>query len=144
MERCKVQYAARSSGAERYRRKTGLPALDPQKRANQPQCNFVAPQQSGPAWRPGTSLQARRCHASRQTQQGCLMSSNDAHVKAPPTQSDRETRFRDRDETPVVLDEVDARQGVTGHNVRYVLGFGLAAVIIAFAVILYFDFLHFH
>jgi hypothetical protein len=28
-----------------------------------------------------------------------------------------------------------ARQGVTGHHVRYVLGFGLAAVVIAFAVI---------
>jgi len=27
------------------------------------------------------------------------------------------------------------RQGVTGHNVRYVLGFGLAAVVIAFLVI---------
>jgi hypothetical protein len=39
-----------------------------------------------------------------------------------------------------VLDEVDARQGVTGHNVRYVLLFGLVAVIIAFAAILAFDF----
>jgi len=28
-----------------------------------------------------------------------------------------------------------ARQGVTGHNVRYVLGLGLAAVIVAFAVL---------
>jgi hypothetical protein len=28
-----------------------------------------------------------------------------------------------------------ARQGVTGHNVRYVLGFGLAAVIAAFIVV---------
>jgi hypothetical protein len=34
-----------------------------------------------------------------------------------------------------VLDKTEARQGVTGHNVRYVLGFGLAAVIIAFAAI---------
>jgi hypothetical protein len=34
-----------------------------------------------------------------------------------------------------VLNKTEARQGVTGHNVRYVLGFGLAAVIIAFAVI---------
>jgi hypothetical protein len=31
-------------------------------------------------------------------------------------------------------------RGVTGHNVRYVLGFGLAAVIIAFAIILIFNF----
>jgi hypothetical protein len=28
-----------------------------------------------------------------------------------------------------------ARQGVTGHNVRYVLGFGLAGVIIAFVIV---------
>jgi hypothetical protein len=33
-----------------------------------------------------------------------------------------------------------ARQGVTGHNVRYVLGIGIAAAIVAFAAlyILYF------
>jgi hypothetical protein len=34
-----------------------------------------------------------------------------------------------------VLDTDDARQGVTGHNVRYVLGFGLAGVIISFMVV---------
>jgi hypothetical protein len=34
-----------------------------------------------------------------------------------------------------VLSETEARQGVTGHNVRYVLGFGLAAVIIAFVIL---------
>jgi hypothetical protein len=34
-----------------------------------------------------------------------------------------------------VVSKTEARQGVTGHNVRYVLGFGLAAVIIAFAAI---------
>jgi len=28
-----------------------------------------------------------------------------------------------------------ARQGVTGHNVRYVLGFGLAAIIVAFIIV---------
>jgi hypothetical protein len=28
-----------------------------------------------------------------------------------------------------------ARQGVTGHNVRYVLGFGMAAVVVAFIVV---------
>lgn len=28
-----------------------------------------------------------------------------------------------------------ARQGVTGHNVRYVLGFGMAAVVVAFVVV---------
>jgi hypothetical protein len=32
------------------------------------------------------------------------------------------------------------RQGVTGHNVRYMLGWGLAGIIVAFAII-YFIFL---
>ena len=34
-----------------------------------------------------------------------------------------------------VVPTTKARQGVTGNNVRYVLGFGLAAVIIAFAIV---------
>jgi hypothetical protein len=38
-----------------------------------------------------------------------------------------------------VLDKVDARQGVTGHNVRFVLLYGLIAVVAAFAAILAFD-----
>jgi hypothetical protein len=38
-------------------------------------------------------------------------------------------------ERPVVETEVEARQGVTGHNVRYVLAYGLAGVVIAFIVI---------
>ena len=38
-------------------------------------------------------------------------------------------------ERRTVLSKVEARQGVTGQNVRYVLWFGLGGVIIAFAVI---------
>jgi hypothetical protein len=34
-----------------------------------------------------------------------------------------------------VVSTREARQGVTGHNVRYVLGFSLVALIIAFGVI---------
>ena len=34
-----------------------------------------------------------------------------------------------------VVSTEQARQGVTGHNVRYVLGIGMAAVIVAFAVL---------
>jgi hypothetical protein len=30
---------------------------------------------------------------------------------------------------------VRARQGVVGHNVRYVLGFGLVAVVVAFLIV---------
>lgn len=32
----------------------------------------------------------------------------------------------------------EARAGVTGHNVRYVLGFGLAGIIVAFVALLLF------
>jgi hypothetical protein len=39
-----------------------------------------------------------------------------------------------------VLPKEDARQGVTGQNVRYVLSAGLAAVIVAFAAIYIFYF----
>jgi hypothetical protein len=34
-----------------------------------------------------------------------------------------------------VLPTRNARQAVTGHNVRYVLGFSLAAIIVAFVII---------
>lgn len=39
-----------------------------------------------------------------------------------------------------VLPAQQARQGVTGHNVRYVLGFGLAGLIILFVIIWLFYF----
>jgi hypothetical protein len=39
-----------------------------------------------------------------------------------------------REQRPV-LSKTEARQGVTGQNVRYVLWFGLGGVIAAFAVI---------
>jgi hypothetical protein len=40
---------------------------------------------------------------------------------------------------PAIKNTIRARGGVTGHNVRYVLAFGLAGTIIAFIVIaLYF------
>jgi hypothetical protein len=39
----------------------------------------------------------------------------------------------------VVETATEARQGVTGHNVRYVLLFGILGVVIAFAII-YFAF----
>jgi hypothetical protein len=38
-------------------------------------------------------------------------------------------------EPRTVVATEQARQGVTGHNVRYVLGLGLAAVIVAFVVL---------
>jgi hypothetical protein len=39
------------------------------------------------------------------------------------------------DKSPAVVANIRERQGATGHNVRYVLFFGIAAVVIAFAVI---------
>jgi hypothetical protein len=38
-------------------------------------------------------------------------------------------------ENRTIVPAQQARQGVTGHYVRYVLGFGLAAVIVALAVV---------
>jgi hypothetical protein len=37
--------------------------------------------------------------------------------------------------TPQTETATEARQGVTGHNVRYVLFFSIAAVVVAFALI---------
>jgi hypothetical protein len=47
---------------------------------------------------------------------------------------------QDAPEQRPVLSKVEARQGVTGQNVRYVLWFGLAAVIVTFAAIYLFYF----
>jgi hypothetical protein len=48
---------------------------------------------------------------------------------------------KNEDDVPVVISGDKARGGVTGHHVRYVLAFGLAASIIAFVVIgLYFGY----
>jgi hypothetical protein len=41
----------------------------------------------------------------------------------------------DESPVPTVLPADRARQGVTGHNVRYVLGIGLAGAVIGLAVI---------
>lgn len=48
---------------------------------------------------------------------------------------------QNEDDVPVVLSGDRARAGVTGHHVRYVLAFGLAGSILAFAAIgLYFGY----
>jgi len=60
-----------------------------------------------------------------------IMSSQDNGGDSPrrPEWSEQQTPH-----TPVVPAQ-NARQGTTGHNVRYVLGFGLATVVIVFAAI---------
>jgi hypothetical protein len=72
------------------------------------------------------------------------MTSHDAPVRTPAPPDGRRERFewsgeRRFEAAGPILDKVDARQGVTGHNVRYVLLFGVVAVIVAFAAILAFD-----
>jgi Hypoxia induced protein conserved region len=43
-------------------------------------------------------------------------------------------------DVPIIFAD-DARAGVTGHHVRYVLGFGLAGIVIAFVILgLYFSY----
>jgi hypothetical protein len=71
------------------------------------------------------------------------MSFNEAPVRTSPPARGNEDRLRayPDGETPVVLDKVRARQGVTGNNVRYVLGLSLAAAVIALAMILVFSFM---
>jgi hypothetical protein len=48
---------------------------------------------------------------------------------------DRPVSEQHQSEQRTVVPTQEARQGVTGHNVRYVLGISMAAVIVAFAVL---------
>ena len=50
----------------------------------------------------------------------------------PPASQRADSYDPDR---PIVESTTEARQGVTGHNVRYVLMISLSAVILAFALI---------
>lgn len=43
--------------------------------------------------------------------------------------------MRDYEHHTIILSDDEARSGVTGHNVRYVLGFGLAGIVAAFAIL---------
>ncbi len=63
------------------------------------------------------------------------MNTDTSSSPAPTPAHDRQ---RPEEKRRVEISRTEARAGVTGHNVRYVLGFGLAAVVIAFAVILYY------
>jgi hypothetical protein len=53
----------------------------------------------------------------------------------------RNTVAGDTREKPVIRNPVEARAGVTGHNVRYVLAWGTAGVAIAFVIIYFIYFL---
>jgi hypothetical protein len=55
---------------------------------------------------------------------------NTETTMSAPSESDRHPL----EPHPVVRTD-RARQGVTGHNVRYVLGFGIAGIVILFVII---------
>jgi hypothetical protein len=61
------------------------------------------------------------------------------HRSVPSLSQRRETLMPERYDERTVETPVQARQGVTGHNVRYVLAFSTCGVIAAF-VIIYFLF----
>ncbi|MBV9081728.1 MAG: hypothetical protein JOZ62_03565 [Acidobacteriaceae bacterium] len=68
---------------------------------------------------------------------------SDARIKTARPSGEERDQFERHGERSLdiqrpTLDKVDSRQGVTGHNVRYVLLFGLLAVVIAFAATLLF------
>ncbi|WP_170145995.1 hypothetical protein [Rhodoplanes elegans] len=42
---------------------------------------------------------------------------------------------RPTDETPITRSTPQARQGTVGHNVRYVLGFGVVGAVLALTVV---------
>ena len=47
----------------------------------------------------------------------------------------------ERNETTEVLNKTEARQGVTGHNARYVLYWSLGGALVVLAIV-YFVFIH--
>ena len=56
---------------------------------------------------------------------------------AAPEMGSGPEMHRTRSGDEVVINPVRARQGVTGHHVRFVLGFGIAAVVVAFVAAFY-------
>ena len=52
----------------------------------------------------------------------------------PPRPQKDEWSKRQTVHSPVISAQ-DAREGVVGHNARYVLGFGLAAIVIVFVAV---------
>ena len=78
---------------------------------------------------PGTEVGAYSLVSDQQLPEIAKMNAG-SNARAPEyKEADRRTAGQPVVPTP------RARQGVTGHNVRYVLGFGIAGVVIAFAVI---------
>ncbi len=56
---------------------------------------------------------------------------------AAPEMGSRPEMHRTNSGDEVVLNTTRARQGVTGHHVRFVLGFGIAGAVVVFAAAAY-------
>lgn len=54
---------------------------------------------------------------------------------SPDTRAPEYKEAERRTAAEPVVPAPQARQGVTGHNVRYVLGFGIAAIVVAFIIV---------
>ena len=62
--------------------------------------------------------------------------SSQPDARAPEyKEADRRVARQPKPAEQPVVSAPRARQAVTGHNVRYVLGFGLAAIIVAFIIL---------
>ncbi|HSV23419.1 MAG TPA: hypothetical protein VLJ17_10360 [Xanthobacteraceae bacterium] len=73
-------------------------------------------------------LDAIRNHAVMAPEKG-------PEIKAANENTGNDANNKVRPVAPVVLCGDDARQGVTGHNVRYVLGFGLLGAVVGIATV---------
>jgi hypothetical protein len=56
-------------------------------------------------------------------------------LRDPPARPQEDEWSERKTEHTPVLSAQDAREGAVGHNVRYVLGFGVVAIVIAFIVV---------
>jgi hypothetical protein len=72
-------------------------------------------------------------HGARELSGASDASRGESFVVATEDRVNVETRRHETDGAEVV-NTTRARQGVTGHNVRYVLTFGIAGVVILFAL----------
>lgn len=54
---------------------------------------------------------------------------------SPDTRAPEYKEADRRTERRPIIPASRARQGVTGHNVRFVLGFGIAAIVVAFLIL---------
>jgi hypothetical protein len=78
----------------------------------------------------------------RNSHQGTFVDFEISGIEAPMNPDTRAPEYQDADrkapttaQNQTIVPTTRVRQGVTGHNVRYVLAFGIAAVIVAFVIV---------